>query len=389
MPNPSGSGIDRYLSQGLSSSAASVATAGARSLLTGTDFGDNILRTLPDVVGNTIGNLVADRVAGSGRGVGSTGNAGKDAQTLSNSLAGRDPTSLLLGSLGYSPANAGAVASSIGASGDDIVVQATRQQLYDAKTIFAVGLYAPVHAVVVARGESTAQENYRIHEYVASGFTLNYGENEFTRAAWRYKSDFRSATNYFADVSNAERDAAIASNIAGVDRAGMAGLNTAMIPTMFMGGATLGYGASRASLSSVVAAESVGGSRLVQGLQFEADGTALARTEAFAQGGSTQRLSVRAFDDAGNLLPGRTVLDMAGTRLDNNAFGALEFKLTENALYTARQLEHFPYLAKNGGVVVGTKGEAIGLPAGSRLPAFNPNRINGPTLPGSNGWWPQ
>lgn len=103
-----------------------------------------------------------------------------------------------------------------------------------------------------------AQENYRIHEYVASGFTLNYGENDFTRAAWRYKNDFRSATNYFTDVSNAERAAAIASNIAGVDRAGMAGLNTAMIPTMFMGGAPLGYGASRASLSSVVAAERTG-----------------------------------------------------------------------------------------------------------------------------------
>jgi hypothetical protein len=67
----------------------------------------------------------------------------------------------------------------------------------------------------------------------------------------------------------------------------------------------------------------------------------------------------------------------------------LEFKLSPNAPYTARQLEHFPHLARNGGVVVGANGRDIGLRAGTRLPPLTPNRINGPTLPGPNEWWPQ
>jgi hypothetical protein len=44
---------------------AAAATAGAttRRLITGTGFGDNILATLPDVIGSTIGNLVAGGIA--------------------------------------------------------------------------------------------------------------------------------------------------------------------------------------------------------------------------------------------------------------------------------------------------------------------------------------
>jgi YD repeat-containing protein len=43
----------------LSGAAASLAGAAARSLLTGTDFGDNVLAELPDVVGSTVGLLVS------------------------------------------------------------------------------------------------------------------------------------------------------------------------------------------------------------------------------------------------------------------------------------------------------------------------------------------
>ena len=53
--------------QFVSGMAGAVTGAAARSLLTGSDFGDNILRTLPDVIGNTIGNLAAGEIAGSGR----------------------------------------------------------------------------------------------------------------------------------------------------------------------------------------------------------------------------------------------------------------------------------------------------------------------------------
>jgi Pretoxin HINT domain/LysM domain len=44
--------------------AAAIAGAATRSLITGTDFGDNIAATLPDVIGSTIGNLVAGGISG-------------------------------------------------------------------------------------------------------------------------------------------------------------------------------------------------------------------------------------------------------------------------------------------------------------------------------------
>ena len=54
---------------------------------------------------------------------------------------------------------------------------------------------------------------------------------------------------------------------------------------------------------------------------------------------------------------------------------------------TTRQAELFPYLEKYGGVVVGNNGREIRLPAGTYLPKFTPNRINGPSLPQANDWW--
>src|SRR6185369_8485313 len=43
----------------LSGAAGALAGAATRSVLDGSDFGDNVLTTLPDVLGSTIGNLVA------------------------------------------------------------------------------------------------------------------------------------------------------------------------------------------------------------------------------------------------------------------------------------------------------------------------------------------
>jgi LysM repeat protein len=54
---------DRFTNTVLSGMAVAVANGGARSLITGTSFGDNIVATLPSVIGNTIGNLAADAVA--------------------------------------------------------------------------------------------------------------------------------------------------------------------------------------------------------------------------------------------------------------------------------------------------------------------------------------
>lgn len=48
------------------SMAADIADAATRSVINGTDFGDNVLAALPDVLGQTIGGLIADGVSGRG-----------------------------------------------------------------------------------------------------------------------------------------------------------------------------------------------------------------------------------------------------------------------------------------------------------------------------------
>ena len=45
--------------QAMSGAASAVAGAAARSLLTGTGFGDNVMAVLPDVIGSTIGQMIA------------------------------------------------------------------------------------------------------------------------------------------------------------------------------------------------------------------------------------------------------------------------------------------------------------------------------------------
>lgn len=47
----------------MSGAAGALAGAATRSLIDGTDFGDNILATLPDVIGSTIGNAIGAKIA--------------------------------------------------------------------------------------------------------------------------------------------------------------------------------------------------------------------------------------------------------------------------------------------------------------------------------------
>jgi hypothetical protein len=55
--------MNRYGAQLLSGTASAIANAATRSLIQGTDFGDNILASIPDVIGATLGNMIADGVA--------------------------------------------------------------------------------------------------------------------------------------------------------------------------------------------------------------------------------------------------------------------------------------------------------------------------------------
>ena len=52
----------------VSTAASGLANAATRSLVDSTDFGDNIVAALPDVIAQTIGGFVEDRIKGSGRG---------------------------------------------------------------------------------------------------------------------------------------------------------------------------------------------------------------------------------------------------------------------------------------------------------------------------------
>ena len=70
-----------YAGQGLTGAVSAIASAGARSLIDGTNFGDNILAALPGVIGNTLGNMMADGVQGSGsRGEAEGSEFGEDLQ---------------------------------------------------------------------------------------------------------------------------------------------------------------------------------------------------------------------------------------------------------------------------------------------------------------------
>ncbi|MEN2793487.1 DUF4214 domain-containing protein [Sphingomonas oligophenolica] len=128
--------------------------------------------------------------------------------------------------------------------------------------------------------------------------------------------------------------------------------------------------------------------RLVQGIEFENAAAADAAANVFGQGQSVRGLAVRAFDDAGNLLPGRAVLDQAGYLPEGGSLLAREYKLDQYVSLSARQSEHFPYLARNGGVIVGNNGRALGLRAGTPVGPLDVQRINGPSIL-QGGWWGQ
>lgn len=55
------------MNKALSGMAGGIAGAAATSLVTGRNFGDTIVSQMPSIIGNTIGNLVADAVSRGGQ----------------------------------------------------------------------------------------------------------------------------------------------------------------------------------------------------------------------------------------------------------------------------------------------------------------------------------
>jgi hypothetical protein len=60
------------------STAGAIANAAARSLVNGSDFGDNLMAALPDVIGSTIGNMIGSAFARDGRSGGGGGSTAYD-----------------------------------------------------------------------------------------------------------------------------------------------------------------------------------------------------------------------------------------------------------------------------------------------------------------------
>ncbi|HEY0165394.1 MAG TPA: LysM domain-containing protein, partial [Sphingomicrobium sp.] len=52
-----------YAMAGATGAAGAIANAATRSLIDGSSFGDNVMRSLPDVIGSTLGNMIADGIA--------------------------------------------------------------------------------------------------------------------------------------------------------------------------------------------------------------------------------------------------------------------------------------------------------------------------------------
>jgi LysM repeat protein len=56
-------GANGFATNFVSGMAGAIAGATARTLVNGTDFGDNLIATLPDVIGNTLGNAIGDQIS--------------------------------------------------------------------------------------------------------------------------------------------------------------------------------------------------------------------------------------------------------------------------------------------------------------------------------------
>lgn len=74
----------KYISApGLRIGANALANAATRSLIDGSDFGDNLIAALPDVMSQVIGTAVAGRIAGNGGSAGTTGDRERRGGVLS------------------------------------------------------------------------------------------------------------------------------------------------------------------------------------------------------------------------------------------------------------------------------------------------------------------
>ena len=434
--------------------ADGLASATARSIITGTSFGDNIIAVLPSVIGQAIGNAIGGALTGP--------STPREIRRILNdgSLTAEQKEAAIVSY--RMDKDATRVGRRYGADGRERYEAIQQQDAYrsmyhlEAQAYIAGnGTLDPEKLIRLQNGQSSGSSSGVVGpgEYVISGkVTFGHRVVRGLTGVGEWYGGLSSAEQTLVDYGSSFIKGPIGAMgswavdqalSVGVVSAGLEGDIGEAVATL--GGASIGFatdapifdsddgaigemqyaraqlaasggsatealnlivgGATILSIGALIditrratgidgtgrplpeAAESLPVSRLAQGLEFEANGVSRARVEAFLPGQSTQRLSVRAFNADGTLAEGRTVLDMAGSRIDNGVFGSLEFKLSTNAPLTARQQLHLLLLQEYGGVVVGRNGVPIGLPAGARIPLTGPVRINGPTLPQPGQWW--
>ncbi len=171
----------------VSGAAGAIAGAATRSAMTGTSFGDNVMRALPDVIGSTLGRVASEAIGGTGRASGKLANGAEDTKGLG--LTSHNRT--LAASLGL----AGPQVHFNGADGgydssDDIVIRATKmteaqKQAYDAN----LGMFDRIGMAL----SSDSTLGLIVTQIVAPGRTPNFTQRDYA-AVGRGTRDFGRET---------------------------------------------------------------------------------------------------------------------------------------------------------------------------------------------------
>jgi YD repeat-containing protein len=105
----SGLGLHGPVGERVSSIVGGLANAATRSLITGTDFGDNLLAAMPDIIGDTVGHVITDAITGRWAGAGAAGGQGSQSASGGTSASHIDPATgeIIVTSVRSAPIDAG------------------------------------------------------------------------------------------------------------------------------------------------------------------------------------------------------------------------------------------------------------------------------------------
>ena len=140
-------GLGKYGTSLAHNMVGGIANAATRSLVNGSDFGDNLMAALPDILGNTIGNAIGDAVAGRGGGQRAGGSSGQTADDIIVT-AGREHTrNILTDGLDFSATDA--VMADIRHQSNSLLLAVAGGDVGAARQMLS-GSFAPTEAQAIA-----------------------------------------------------------------------------------------------------------------------------------------------------------------------------------------------------------------------------------------------